>query len=190
MTISNNRFFVIGLPQSPTNTDPKVAPDISDAFNSIRNLAYLVGQYGGYEPAEVGFNTLSNVRYTAGVYKRRVYCQALEAMPYGALVNLTNSGGVLAARFANATNNTKPCYGINNTVGTCAIGATIEIALPGCYVTSIGGLTPGTRYFLSTTNGLAANVAPAVAGNVRQAIGFALDANTLFFFPNVDWTVI
>lgn len=184
-----NRFFILNLPQLPVNTDPKIEPDLRDIYNSLRTLSYLLGQYGGFESADDGLNTLAQVAVTAGVYKRRVYCQATEVMPHGAVVNLFDSGG-LAARFANATNNTRPCYGVNNTPGTCAIGDTIEVALPGCYVTSIAGLTPGVRYFLSTVDGLITNAVPGVVGNVQQALGFALTANMLFFAPDMGWTVV
>jgi hypothetical protein len=183
-------FFTPGLPQLPTNTDPKIEPDLRDIYIALRALCDQIGQFGGFEEAYDVYKHPANVDYTAGPYKRRVYCPALEAMPYGALVNLTQSGGALAARFANASNNTRPCYGINNTPGTCAIGATIEVALPGCYVTSIGGLVEGTRYYLSTTNGLLTNTPPAVAGNILEAIGFALASNVLYFFPSTQWWVI
>jgi hypothetical protein len=188
--VNNSRFFNIGLPQLPQNTDPKLEPDLRDLYSALRNLSYLVGQYGGFEVAEDGLQKASQVRYTAGAYKRRLYCEALEVIPYGAGVNLIDTAGTITARFANATTNTRPCYGINNTPGTCAIGDIIEVALPGCYVTSIGGLVPGTRYFLSTVDGTFSNAAPAAVGNARQAVGFAFDANTFYFFPDIGWWTI
>lgn len=183
-------FFTIGLPQLPVQTDPKIEGDLRDIYNSIRNLAYQIGQFGGFEEADVGLNTAANIAATAGVAKRRVYCKALEAMPYGAIVNLTDTAGVVTARFANATNSTRVGYGINDTVGTCAIGDIISVVLPGAYVTSIGGLTIGTRYFLSTTNGLITNAAPAVAGNVVEGLGVALASNFFFFLPSMQWSVV
>lgn len=189
--MSDNRFFSPGLPQFPTNTDPKVEPDLRDVYNAIRNVCYLVGQYGGFEPADTGRQNFGQAVYTAGVYKRRVYVQTLEAMTYGTLVHLTTSGGALVARIADATTNARPCYGICNTEGASGVGATIEVALPGCYVTSIGGMVQGDRYFLAANPaGLLSNVAPGVVGNIRQALGFALDATVFYFFPNIDWTVV
>ena len=183
-------FFITSLPQLPTNVEPKIENDLRDVYNAIRNLAYQIGQYGGFETVEDSRKVYTEAEYTAGPYKRRVYCKATEALTYGAPVNLFDSGGELKAQFANATNNTRPCYGICNTPGTAAVGDTVEIALPGCYVTSIGGMTRGQRYFLSTVNGAIQSVAPAAVGNVRQALGFALDVDVFFFFPNIDWTVI
>lgn len=183
-------FFTIGLPQFPVNTDKNIEPDLRDIYNAIRNLAYQVGQYGGFEAADVGIDNATSLSITAGAYKRRVYCKALEVMPFGAIVHFFNTAGVVTARFANATNNTRPGYGINNTPGNCAIGDTIEVVLPGCYVTSIGGLAIGSRYFLSTVNGLITTVAPAVAGNIVEAIGFALAPNLLYFWPNTQWVTL
>lgn len=182
-------FFVPGLPELPTNTDPKIEPDLRDVYAAIRNLARQMGQYGGFEASEVNRQLYTQAAYTAGPYKRRVYAIATEAMPYGAMVRLLQSGG-LKAQFANAAVVARPCYGVNNTIGTCAIGDTIEVALPSCVLTSIGGLTPGDRYFLHTVNGLIVNTPPgAGSGFIRQCVGVALDVDRLFFHPNYDWTI-
>lgn len=191
--MNDQRFFNIGLPQLPLNTDPKIEPDLRDLYNAVRNLTYLLGQYGGFETPEAAYQNIAGVEYAAGYYKRRVYVEATEIMVYGAAVNLYNVAGILKARAANATGpagNIKPCYGIKNTTGSNGIGDTIEVVLPGCYVNSIGGLVPGTRYFLDKVAGQL-NAGPAfVAGDGRQVVGFALTATVFFFFPNIDWTVV
>lgn len=185
------RFFSVLLPQLPTNVDKAIEPDLRDLYNAVRSLAYQIGQYGGYEEADEGLQNMANVLATAGPYKRRVYVQTQEAMPYGSIVHLLDDGaGNLVARYANATDNTRPGTGINNTAGVSAIGDTIEVVLPGAYVTSIGGLTPGTRYFLSTSDGLITAAPPVAAGNVVEALGYAFDANTLYFFPDTGWYVL
>jgi hypothetical protein len=183
-------FFSTGLPQLPVNVDPKIEPDLRDVYNAIRNLAAQIEQYGGFVEADEGLQDIGNVLVTAGPQKRRVYVEALEAMDYGAAVNLTDTAGTLTARFANATDNSRPCTGINNTIGTCAIGDTIEVVLPGAYVTSIGSLVPGTRYFLSTSDGLISSGAPAAAGNIVEALGYALTSTVFFFFPDTGWYVL
>lgn len=189
--MSDFRFFNIGLPQLPQNIDPKIEPDIRDIFNAIRNLQYLLGQYCGFEVPEDAFQNAAGVEYAAGFYKRRIFLPATEAIAYGAMVNTFLSGGAYSVRNADATNNTKPCHGICNTVGGVALGQTAEIVLPSCYVTSVGGLTEGTRYFLAAAaGGLITNVAPAVPGNLHQAIGIAIKPTVLFFHPNYDWTTV
>lgn len=182
-------FFNPGLPQLPINTDPKVEPDLRDVFNAVRNLAKLVGQYGGFETPAVGYQTPDQAAFTAGVAKQRVYATADEAVSYGAAVHLLDSGG-LHARFANATDDTRPCYGFCNTPGTAAVGEMVEIVLPGNAITSISGLVPGTRYFLDTTNGTITATAPSVVGNIREVLGIGLNSNTFFFCPNLDFFIV
>lgn len=189
--MADSRFFQIGLPQLPTNVDPKIEPDLRDLYNALRNLSYQIGQYGGFEPVAEGYNNANNVEYTAGPYKRRLYAEATEAITYGQLVNILDTAGVPQIQLADATTSAKPCHGICNTLGTCAIGATIEVALPGCYVTSIGGMTCGRRYFLSAAfPGGATSTAPAVAGNIVQPVGFALTPTIFYFWPSLQWTVV
>jgi hypothetical protein len=177
-------FFTPGLPQFPIDADPRMESDLRDIYNAIRTLADQIGQYGGFETTYDIYQSPDQIAYTAGPYKRRVYCKALAALDYGHAVNLVLSGGELKAQAANATTNTKPAHGFNNTTGTCAIGDTIEIALPVCYVTSIGGLTTGAFYYLSTTDGLITNTPPAAVGNLVQIVGFAITANVLFVMPS------
>jgi hypothetical protein len=188
--VSDFRFFQTGLPQLPTNTDSKIEPDLRDIYNAIRNLTYQIGQYGGFEASVETKQTPEEVEYSGGVYKRRMYVIASEALTYGALVNIHDVAGRTNGRFANATTSARPCHGICNTPGTAAIGATVEIALPGCITSSVGGLARGQQYFLSTVNGVMTNVAPAAVGNIRQGIGFGLDPNILFFMPDSGWFVI
>lgn len=184
-------FFTALLPQLPTNVDPKIEPDLRDVYNAIRSLASAIGQYGGYEEAAVGLQDISNVLATAGPYKRRIYVFAEEAMPYGSAVHLHDNGfGTLVARYANATDDTRPCLGFNNTLGTAGIGTVIEVVLPGSYITSVGGLTHGLRYFLSTTSGLISAGPPVAAGNLVEALGFALTASVFYFFPDTGWYVL
>lgn len=183
-------FFVTGLPQLPLSTNKELEPDLRDLYNAIRNLAKLVGQFGGYETPADAYQTPAQAAVTAGLAKQRVYAVADEALAYGAAVHLLDSGGTLHARFANATNTTRPCLGFCNTAGTSAIGDMVEILLPGNVLTSIGGLTPGVRYFLDTNNGIITNTPPAVVGNIRELLGFALNSTTFFFFPNLDYFVV
>ncbi len=188
--MNGQRFFNINLPQLPTNVDPKIEPDLRDVYNALRNMSYLVGQYGGFEVPEEAYQNPDGATYTAGPQKRRLYCEAGEALTYGAIVHLYQDAGTTKARFANATDNSRPGYGICNTIGTTSIGDTVEIVLPGSYVTSISGLTHGSRYFLATVDGTISTGIPGVAGNIREALGFALTADVFFFLPNLDWTTV
>lgn len=188
--MSDARFFNLGIPQLPQVTDPKIEPDLRDVYFALRNISYLMGQYLGFEQPEGAYqnNAPASIQYTAGFYKRRIFLPATEAIAYGAMVNTFLSAGVYSARNADATTNAKPAHGICNTTAGVALGAIAEIVLPSCYVTSIGGLVEGTRYFLAAAaGGLITNVPPVGAGNVREALGIALAPTIFYFHPDYNW---
>lgn len=116
----------------------------------------------------------------------RLYVQASEPILFGAMISLHNVAGALRVRNANATNNTKPCDGYCSTlsgINTAEIG---EVILGGG-VAAIGAITPGTRYYLSTTNGLISNVPAVAAGNIEQYIGVGLENN--FLYTNIQYWI-
>lgn len=109
----------------------------------------------------------------------RLYVTVAETIPYGAAINLYNSGG-LTGRKANATNNTKPAHGFCSTPGGIAIGASGEMILHVGTI-QIAGLTPGASYYLSTTDGLITNSPPVAAGNIEEYVGVAVSSTVLAF---------
>lgn len=110
----------------------------------------------------------------------RFYATASENITFGAAVHFTNVAGILNARNANATNNTKPARGFCNTIGGVATGNIAEFIINSGTVT-LAGLTPGQNYFLSTTNGVVSNTPAVAAGNIEQYLGFAINSTTLSF---------
>lgn len=108
----------------------------------------------------------------------RFYVEASESISYGQMVNLHASGGQLFARKANATNNTKPVDGFCNTQDGVSVGETAEVILR-LGLATYSGLTPGARYYLSTTGGQVTTTAPVAAGNIEQYLGIALTSSTL-----------
>jgi hypothetical protein len=110
----------------------------------------------------------------------RLYVVATEDILFGAAISLVAVTGQIQARNANATNNTKPCDGFCSTVGGILAGKTGEVIVTGGLAT-ITGLTVGSRYYLSTVNGLITAVAPVAAGNIEQYLGIALTTTTLLF---------
>jgi len=184
-------YVDLGLPELPILTDPKIEPDLRYLYMAVQNLALAVGQKLQLETPLDGFKTISDAAYTIGASKRRVYLPATEAITYGQLVNIWDNAGTCQARLANATDNTKPCFGICNTPGTCAIGAVVEIVLPEAYVSSIGGLTAGTLYYLSAaTAGSGTNTPPAASGNIQQPVGLAFGAASFFFNAPYIWHTV
>lgn len=114
--------------------------------------------------------------------RSRAVCRFDEAVAAGGLVNITASGH---ARNANATGNTRPCFGYvgGNSV---AINTDSEVLLQG--ILNLAGLTPGAVYYLGLVNGTITATKPVTAGNIVQPVGFALTATQLFFSPSLLWT--
>lgn len=108
----------------------------------------------------------------------RTYGQATEAISAGAAVNFYNNAGVLGVRNANATAAGKPAHAFCTTsVASSAYGEFVQQGA--CFL--IGGLTIGTTYYLSNTNGLISNG----PGTVSQKIGYAIGTTTLIFRPDL-----
>lgn len=110
----------------------------------------------------------------------RLYVVASENIAFGAAISLHNVAGVLNVRNANATNNTKACDGFCTTTGGILAAAAGEVMLHSG-ITTIAGLVVGTRYYLSTVNGLVSNAAAVAAGNIEQYLGIAITTTQLFF---------
>ena len=181
-------FVQLGLPELPLLTKGESEPDLRYLYFAVQNLAQAVGQKLGLDTPIDGYN--SDPAYTIGASKRRIYVPAAEAINYGQLVNIFDNAGTMSAKLADATDATRPCLGISNTIGTVAIAGTVEVVLPGAYVSSVGGLTPGELYYLSTTPGTGSNAAPGAAGNIIQPLGFAVATAGFFFNPPYHWTVV
>lgn len=110
---------------------------------------------------------------------------ASEALSAGNFGNIHASSGA-KVRKANATDDTKPCdcyipAAISN-------GATGSVIAPGCIISGLSGLTPGSRYYLSTTGGGITDTAPSGSGNLVQEVGVAVSATQLFFSPKTGIT--
>lgn len=111
---------------------------------------------------------------------RRFYTVAEEALAIGDVISLHSTGGLLKARKANATNNTKSADGFVE-LAPIAMGAVGEVILSTGVLITVG-LTQGNRYFLSAavSGGITA-VAPVAAGNIEQYLGIALSTTELYF---------
>lgn len=183
-------FVDLGLPELPLTTKSgDVEADLRYLYFAVQNLAYAVGQKVGLDEPATGFE--SDISYTMGSYKRRLFLPCLEAITYGQLVHTVDDGfGVFSVQLADATDATKPCHGICNSTAGGAIGEVIEIVMPNAYVSSIGGLTHGVIYYLDTVPGGGTNTPPATSGNIVQAVGLALSADEFFFNPPYHWDVV
>lgn len=176
-------------PDNFTEADAKELYQIIQ--QSAQNLIEGLTKYTGLAQQEQDlWSVLTPTQTILSQNHNRLYVKASEAISLGAVVNLHNVAGVLNVRNANATDTTKPAYGWCTTAGGIASGSFGEVILKtGCCV-NIGGLTVGTRYWLSTTNGLITATAPAVSGNIDQYIGVALSTTELFMDIQPDYITV
>lgn len=172
------------IPQTPPeNLDPKIRSALVEVYAAIQNIIQALVNNTGIGQQPVQFWNLLAATPSVSILSGnlgRLYVVAGEPIPFGAAVALYNNAGVLTARNANATNNTKICRGFCSTIGGMTIGNVGEVII-GTGVVPITGLTVGANYYLSTVNGLVAAVPAVAAGNVEQFLGFALDSEHLFY---------
>lgn len=109
-----------------------------------------------------------------------------ESLSAGNIVNIYDNAGTPTARKADATAEGKEAHGF-------VLGATTSPASATVYfegkVTGLTSLTPGARYYLTTTPGTVATTAPSTAGNVAQCVGVAISTTVLSFEPQDPITV-
>lgn len=184
----NNSLINSGLPQLPEGVPNEAYNHFVQIYNAIHKLEALVAQYTGADSQDpLIWSQLTPEATLLSGNMNRLYLQAYEVLSYGNCVALVNDAGTAKFRKANATNNTKPAFGFVNTPGTTAIGSYVEVICGVGLLQSVGGLTPGTRYFLSTTDGVITNGAPVAAGNIEQVLGVAITASRLFINISPFW---
>lgn len=177
------------IPQNFDDAPPEVAGYLNQILNSMRLLQFGFNTYAGAQQQDSTVWPYVTPQQTVLVGNMgRLYAVASEAIAYGAVISITVSGGALRVRNANATDNTRPCLGWCSTVGGIGSGAYGEVIVGPSLCSVITGLTIGSRYFLSTTNGLVIAAEPVAAGNIGQALGIALGASLLYFLPSLQWT--
>jgi hypothetical protein len=186
MTTPNLKFnlpFNTGLSDTPPPTQDPVVQSIYNSFyNAFLQIQQSMHQYLGLgQQLQSLWDLLKYDQTLHQASVNRLYVKASETITYAQAINLHDNGGVLNVRLANATNNTKPCHGFCTTLAGIASGVSGEVILNFGLLTGITGVVRGTRYFLSTTNGLITATAPVAAGNIEQPLGLALDTVALHF---------
>lgn len=183
-------FFISQNPPDNLSTQPApVQQAFAELYSAVQQLIQaLVNNCGIGPQSSALWPQLNNsVSTLLSGNLRRFYTTAVENIAFGAMVSLVNVGGVLFARNANATNNTKPMDGFCTTPGGILAAAVGEVTLSTGVLLTNGGLTPGTRFFLSTVNGLLTSIVPVASGNIEQYIGVAID--TQFIYINAQYWV-
>lgn len=179
-----NSPFSLQIPDTPQTPVKEVYGDLAAIYNALQILQQAITTYTGALPEQSNYwSQLLPQQSLFPQNPNRLYPIASENIAAGGVINLYNNAGVLNMRNANATNNTKPAHGF--CPDAVLTGANGEADLFTGLCTSIAGMTIGTRYFLSTVNGLITAAAPVAAGNIEQTLGLALAANILYFTTNL-----
>lgn len=103
---------------------------------------------------------------------------AAEDLNGGDLVSLSYSAGSVQAEKADALSAGKEAQGfiLKSTIS----GETVPVYMAGMNIELVG-LTPGTRYYLSTLAGEVTDTPPSGSGNVVQYVGKAISTTSLAF---------
>jgi hypothetical protein len=93
-----------------------------------------------------------------------------------------NSSSKWALANASATSTSVGMLAIAAAAGTTDVA--LRVILPGSYVRNDSwNWTPGQELYVDTTNGAITASAPSTSGQVVRHIGWATDADTIYFFP-------
>lgn len=175
----SNSKISLGLGILPASELPPVVyGELSAVYKAVQNLLDGVSRYSGIDAPES--NTWKDLTYADTLLMAntsRMYPVAAVVITAGQAINLYNDTGVLKARLASASAASTMAHGIAMT--SAAIGDQFEMYWLRGLVTTIGGMTLGTLYWLSPTAGAIQNLAPTVAGQIQQPVGLALTASVL-----------
>lgn len=188
MVASNTYYSSVVNFQLPLSPDPKIPPAILAAINplygAMQQVFITFTNNCGISSQPVNlweqFATQAPDQTVLAANMGRVYLTPSEDIAFGAMASLWNNAGVFSARNANATNNTKPADCFCITPGGLVAGVVGEFILS-CGMVPINGVVAGTRYYLSTVNGLITAVAPVAAGNIEQYLGIGFPNNQFYF---------
>jgi hypothetical protein len=178
MAIEGSRIQT-GLAAMPEdNVPPELYDNFFSIHRAIQNLVRGVSDFCGVDapPQEIWDQILFSQTLLSSNLTR-IYLPASAAILRGQTVNLHDNAGVLNARLAVATSAATMAHGIANTAA--APGEIVEVNWLRGLLDSVGGMTVGTLYWLSTTPGAIQNVAPGGAGQIQQPIGVAFSAQQL-----------
>jgi hypothetical protein len=186
-TAANQYYSAINflVPQSaPQDLDPDIQGALAQIYSSLQQVIFAFVNACGInsQPPNQWQLFDGNPGTILRANLGRLYVTAGETVSFGAMISLYSDGGVLKVRNANATDNTRPADGFCSTNGGIEAGVTGEVIIgPG--IATVNGLTIGTRYYLSTSNGQIISTKPTAGGNIEQYTGIALSATQLYCTP-------
>lgn len=179
------------IPDSSSVKDEDINTEITYAFGALRTLALRIDETtGALSPVPSTWSTVVPADSVLGNNIYKFYCTCSVNIPFGAMVNFFNlSPTKVQAKPAKADNFANAAGGYCVTPGGFLAGQVGEFVVGPGINNGIGGLVPGTWYFLdpATTSGQVTATAPSVAGQIYQLIGQALTDSTLLVGSLNTW---
>ena len=177
--------LLLNIPElPPSNLPPEVYPAMLEVHNALRKLQSainyevgLTGEAPQYWPQLEPTEGVSEAR-------SRLYLRCSEPISYGNAVNVFLNGTELQARLAVASDSAKLVSAFCHSQGSFNTGDVAEFFLPPCLIESVGGLSPGSWYWLSVIPGVLTPIQPTGTGISVQLIGQALGSNKLWYSPS------
>jgi len=159
MALSREQSIRTGLPAQPITSNQELFSELVRLYNAVRILVQSIDQHTG-EPINL---------------------ECGENIAYGQTVGVKSDGKLWLA-----DDGVLACHGFCNTPGGGVTGEFVSMQIFGMYPPfAAGSLTPGLRYYQSSTPG-AIGVA-ATAPSSAQVIGFAMSDTQLYFMPNLKY---
>ena len=189
MALDNSSFIQTGLALTPESAPPELYNEFYKIYTAVHNLERFLSEFAGVDEwPTVAWSQLSLDQTIKEGNMNRWYPKQSEALTFGMAVSPILDAGELKVRKANATTNAKFCCGfVSSSDHNSSIGSNCEIMIGAALIKGITGLITGSRYFLSTTDGVVTNAAPVAAGNIEQVVGLALASNRLLMNLNFAW---
>ena len=180
-----NSKILLGLPNLPADTiEQKLWGEFQLIYTAIKNLLIGVSQYAGIDPPDLlEIAGMDPSKYMQQQNLARWYPTTDEPITRGQVVRATNVSGANRCALAGAGSGLLFGPGIGVANETKGAGQKIEIICGGM-TDAIGGMVPGTLYYLSTTFGAIQNLRPVNPGEGIQPIGWAFTSSQLFLSPS------
>jgi hypothetical protein len=178
--MADNSKILLGLPNLPDNQiDPKFWGEFLLIYKAIQNLLTGVSRWSGIDdPDTVEVATTDPASYLLGANLQRYYPRAVVNVFRGQIVRLRPDVGAHWCSPAQATSAVGAAFGVANS--DAAPGATVEVIAGGYALTdAIGGMVPGTLYYLSTVIGAIQNLRPVNPGEIIQPVGWAITSTQM-----------
>lgn len=177
--MAENSKILLGLPNLPADQiDPKFWGEFLLIYRAIQNLLLGVSRYSGIDdPDTIEVATTDPASYLLGANFGRYYPRAVGPVFAGQLLCLRPDVGAHWVSQAVATTATRQAFCI--ALEPAAAGQTVPVLTMGI-TTAIGGMIPGTLYYLSTVPGAVQNLRPVNPGEIIQPVGWALTSGQLY----------